>query len=55
MNAAEMVMLPSRGDEACAECHTPIDGWYTHVTEQGLDVIVCPGCAIAALIAAVLS
>ncbi len=53
MNAAEMVMLPSRGDEACAECHTPIEGFYTHVTEQGLDVIVCAGCAIADVIAAV--
>jgi hypothetical protein len=53
VKAAEMVMLPARGDEACATCHTPIEGWYTHVTEQGIDVIVCPGCAIADVIAAV--
>jgi hypothetical protein len=53
VNAEDAVLFPSRGDEVCAECRAPIDGFYTHVTEQGLDVIVCPGCAIAALIAAV--
>jgi DNA-directed RNA polymerase subunit RPC12/RpoP len=53
VNPEDAVLFPSRGDEVCISCGTPIDGWYTHVTEQGLDVIVCPGCAVAALIAAV--
>ena len=53
MKPEDMVLLPSRNDEVCDRCKAPIEGWYTHVTEQGIDVIVCPGCAIADVIAAV--
>lgn len=46
---ADMVLLPSRGDEACWMCREPIEGDYTHVVEDGVDVIVCPPCAVDTL------
>lgn len=53
MNPEDMVLLPSRGDELCAYCHDPIVGEYTHITEDGVDIVACVSCAIDDLIAAV--
>lgn len=50
-----MVLFVSSGDERCWLCRRDIVGEYTHLTEDGVDVIVCPDCFGEALLAWVAS
>jgi PP-loop superfamily ATP-utilizing enzyme len=55
MKAKDMVLFVSSGDERCWLCRRDIHGEYTHLSEDGVDVIVCTGCFADALLAWVAS